>query len=85
MTENFKSIDLDKKVRIHLLLLCRVLIMRLTTETLNESLRKLWPNLLLELVSIFENKNSKDKDNNNLIVEAIKLIELLSFLNLEDF
>lgn len=76
--------NLDKKVRVHLLLLCRVLLLRLSEETLTESLRKLWPNLLNELVSIFEAPRT-DEDSTELVMEAFKLVELLSLLNLEDF
>lgn len=68
----------------HLLLLCRVLLLRLSEETLTESLRKLWPNLLNELVNIFEGPRD-DEDSVQLVVEAFKLVELLSLLNLEDF
>lgn len=84
ITEHFKMGNLDKKVRVHLLLLCRVLLLRLSDETLTESLRKLWPNLLNELVSIFEAPRT-DEDSVELVMEAFKLVELLSLLNLEDF
>ena len=56
MTEGFKGTKY-KEVRIHLLLMTRVLLLRLKPVTLAESLRKLWPNLLNELVSIFEERD----------------------------
>lgn len=85
MTENFKMSHLDYKVRIELLLLCRIILLRLSQENLVESLRKIWPNLLNELVSIFETNDASNEDGCALILEALKLIEILSLLNLEDF
>jgi hypothetical protein len=58
---------------------------------LTEALRKLWPHLLNELISVFEIKQEQpqngllDKENTDLSIEAIKLVELLSSLNMEDF
>lgn len=85
MTENFKQSHLDYKVRIQLLLLCRVILLRLSHENLVESLRKLWPNLLNELIEIFENHDLENEDGRALMMEALKLIEVLSLLNIEDF
>jgi hypothetical protein len=56
-------------------------------------LRKLWPHLLNELVYVFEEqeetkkKGVKDQDYSRLqlITEAIKIVELMSCLNIEDF
>jgi hypothetical protein len=86
MTENFKMSHLDYKVRIQLLLLCRIILLRLSHENLVESLRKLWPNLLNELINILENKDEVDNEDwYALQLEALKLVEILSLLNLEDF
>jgi hypothetical protein len=85
MTENFKMSHLDYKVRIQLLLLCRIILLRLSQDNLVESLRKLWPNLLNELISILETNDVSNEDGCALILEALKLIEILSLLNLEDF
>jgi Mor family transcriptional regulator len=55
---------------------------------LTEALRKLWPHLLNELISVFEVKQEGgviSKEETDLTIEAIKLIELLSSLNIEDF
>ena len=61
--------------------------MRLNINALTETLRKLWPHLLNELISVFEIKQDEhmDKDNTDLTIEAIKLVELLASLNIEDF
>lgn len=74
MTENFKNPNLDKKVKIQLLLLCWVLLIRLSEENLAESLWKLWPNLLTELINIFEGTR-EDEDGVQLVMEALKLVE----------
>jgi hypothetical protein len=54
MTEGFKTNKKYKELRIQLFLLTRVLLLRLQSHTLADALRKLWPHLLNELVSIFE-------------------------------
>jgi len=62
------------------------MLIRLNKQTLTEALRKLWPHLLNELISVFEIKNEEmNRDNIDLTIEAIKLVELLSSLNIEDF
>ena len=52
---------------------------------MTEALRKLWPHLLNELIAVFEVRENMDKENTELTIEAIKLVELLSSLNIEDF
>ena len=79
----------DLKQRLFLLFLTRVLLVRLSQQILIGVLRKLWPHLLNELISVFEvkyeNDQAIDTDNIDLTIEAIKLVELLSSLNIEDF
>ena len=52
------------------------MLIRLNFHTLTEALRKLWPHLLNELISIFEVKQGEnlDKENTDLTIEAIKLV-----------
>lgn len=57
-----------------------------------EALRKLWPHLLAELVSVFDDSytisgklGSHTECDVWLIAEATKVIELMSELNIEDF
>jgi len=57
---------------------------------LTSVLRYLWPHLLQELISVFEIKQGSftegsDQEITDLTIEAIKLVELLSSLNIEDF
>mmetsp|Transcript_1941 Transcript_1941/g.2802 ORF Transcript_1941/g.2802 Transcript_1941/m.2802 type:complete len:314 (-) Transcript_1941:287-1228(-) len=77
----------DLKQRLFLCFLTRVMLIRLNFNTLTEALRKLWPHLLNELISIFEVKQGEtlDQENTDLTIEAIKLVQLLSSLNIEDF
>lgn len=77
----------DLKQRLFLFFLTRVMLIRLNFQTLTETLRKLWPHLLNELISVFEVKQGEimDAENTELTIEAIKLVELLSSLNIEDF
>lgn len=87
MIEVFKQKEKkDLKQRLFLFFLTRVMLIRLNPQTLTEALRKLWPHLLNELISVFEVKaDTMDKENTELTIEAIKLVELLSSLNIEDF
>ncbi len=67
-------------------MLTRVLLLRLQTNTLTDALRKLWPHLLSELETIFRNKEMlQGRSQNHLVIEAIKVVELMSALNMEDF
>lgn len=65
-------------------MLSRILMLRLSTQTLAEALRKLWPHLLNELVQVFDVPQGEQHDF-YLSIEGIKLIELMSQLNIEDF
>jgi hypothetical protein len=84
LRKDFKS---HTKVHIFLLFLTRVMLMRLSENALIETLRKFWPYLLNELITIFSLKDDdwKIQQNRELAIEAIKLIELLASLNIEDF
>lgn len=81
MTEGFKTKNKQASFLTELFLLTRVLLLRLQTNTLTDALRKLWPHLLNEMEDIFRGDKKEDKK----IFEAIKIVELMSSLNLEDF
>ena len=88
MTEGFKNTEKTDDVKQQLFLLSRILMLRLKAGQLEDALRKLWPHLLNELVSVFDlpNKNSKRTLSElQLTREAILIIELMSQLNIEDF
>ena len=58
--------------------------LRLSPSALAEALRKLWPHLLNELVNVFDLANGESRDY-LLQIEGIKIVELMSQLNIEDF
>ncbi|CAK55597.1 unnamed protein product (macronuclear) [Paramecium tetraurelia] len=65
-----------------LILFCvRILILRLSPIQLNELFRNMWPTLLTLLISIFKNKQS----NQNLVLAALKLVEMISFMQQDEF
>jgi hypothetical protein len=84
MTEGLKASKKIPKLQTQLFLLTRVLLLRLQTNTLTDALRKLWPHLLNELETIFRTSPSNG-NTNKLVIEAIKVVELMSALNIEDF
>jgi hypothetical protein len=83
MTEGFKNTSKDREFTIQLFLLSRILMLRLSTSALAEALRKLWPHLLNELVNVFD--CSLQERDLVLQIEGMKVVELMSQLNIEDF
>ena len=57
MAEGFKNASKDKGMIKELFLLSRILMLRLSSRKLAESLQKLWPHLLGELVYVFDTLN----------------------------
>lgn len=84
MTEGFKNTSKDRELTIQLFLLSRILMLRLSTSALAEALRKLWPHLLNELVNVFDVAQGSERDY-LLQIEGMKIVELMSQLNIEDF
>ena len=65
-----------------LILFCiRILLMRLSTITLNKLFRSVWPSLITVLIQIF--KKDKTPKNANLLLAGLKTIELIHALELE--
>ena len=86
MIEGFKNHRMNTALRIQLFLLCRIIMLRLPPKKLEEAMRRLWPHLLSEMVSVFEVHPEKlDLAALELTFEGLKLIELMSQLNIEDF
>jgi len=63
-------------------LMIRVMFLRFSHENLVEMLRHLWPIIFTELVDIL---TLKKKKSNDLSLSSLKLIELLSVANMEEF
>ena len=61
--------------------------LRLSATSLAEVLRKLWPHLLNELVNVFDSsqQNPGSERDYLLQIEGMKVVELMSQLNIEDF
>ena len=54
MADSFKKDNKQTEFILSLFLLSRILMLRLGTKKLAEALKKLWPHLLTELVSVFD-------------------------------
>lgn len=89
LTDGFKNFKQNKsesvasqEMQAQMFLLCRILMLRVQSQQLADALRKLWPHLLNDLVNLLDNP---EKINYFLTIEAIKIVELMSQLNIEDF
>lgn len=79
MTEGFKNSQKDSEMKAILLMLSRILMLRLSTLNLAEAMRKLWPHLLNEMVSVFDRGDEYSMlEDYKLAIEGVKLIELMS-------
>jgi len=84
MGEVIKNADSANPSLLILVLFCvRILILRLSPSSLNELFRHIWPILLTLLMQIFNKKNTQK--NPNLTLAALKLIEMMSIVQLEEF
>ena len=83
MVESFKASDKAESFVISLFLLSRILMLRLSKRTLIESTKKFGPHLLAELVSVFD--ASSDTVSPIVKKEAIKVVELMSQLDIDEF
>ena len=64
-------------------LMIRIMFLRFSHENLVETLRLLWPIIFGELVSIIKEK--KKNTTFELKTNSLKLVELLSLANMEEF
>jgi hypothetical protein len=59
---------------------------RLPASKLAEAMRNLWPHLLSELVIAFDKLPGQQQSTQvQVMFEALKLVDLMSQLNIEDF
>jgi len=64
-----------------LMLFCiRILFMRLSQTSLNKMFKSIWPGLISILIQIFNSKEKKKNKNINLILAALKVVELVHAL-----
>ncbi len=63
--------------------------LRLSSKTLNTLFKNIWPVLLSLLIQILSKKQNTAVANNtkipNLVLSALKLIELISIVQFDDF
>ena len=83
MMEVIKDPDQAHPAILILVLFCvRILILRLSQQTLTDLFRDLWPILLTLLIEIFDKGRPKQIE---LIAAALKLIELISIMQIDEF
>lgn len=69
-----------------LILFClRILIMRFTSQVLEDLFTNIWPMLLSLLFQAFDRSKNLKKTQPNLILAALKLLELLSIIQVNEF
>lgn len=83
MVDSFKADDKAESFISSLFLLSRILMLRLSQKSLIEASKKFWPHLLAELVAVFD--APPDRVSQNVKKEAIKVVELMSQLNIDEF
>ena len=95
MADSFKAQNKNPSFVVSLFLLFRILMIRLGSKKLEEVIKRLWPHLLAELVSVFDESQKQmerliaggvvDESQYSTTKEAIKVVELMSQLNIEEF
>lgn len=90
LLEKIKNVLKDETTHPNLIILIlfsiRILILRLKRETLNGLFKTMWPAILFLLEKmICSNKWDKKSQNHNIILAALKLLELISCTDIEEF
>jgi len=89
MSKVIKSTETAHPALLILILFClRILILRLSAITLNHLLSNIWPIVLTLLIQIFQRSKSgfqNNQRNPNLILAGLKLMEMISIMQLESF
>ena len=83
MVDSFKASDKAESFIKSLFLLSRIIMLRLSKRKLTEATKKFWPHLQAELVAVFD--DPQQSIGQNVKKEAIKVVELMSQLNLDEF
>lgn len=77
-----KEEDSDPRLTILILFSLRILIMRLQQSTLNELFRTIWPSIIFLLRRLIK---SKSEQNDGIFLASMKLLELISSTDIEEF
>ena len=85
-----KEVLRDEEVHPNLIILVffslRILILRLKQETLDNLFKSMWPSILFLLEKMIKQKKLKDQSKQHeIIIAALKLLELISFTDIEEF
>jgi len=90
LLEKIKNVLREENAHPNLIILIlfsiRILILRLKRETLNGLFKTMWPAILFLLEKMIRsNKLEKKSQNHNIILAALKLLELISCTDIEEF
>ena len=90
LLEKIKNVLKDETTHPNLVILIlfsiRILILRLKRETLNGLFKTMWPAILFLLEKMIRSgKWEKKSQNHNIILAALKLLELISCTDIEEF
>jgi hypothetical protein len=88
--EKIKEVLKDENVHPNLIILIlfsiRIFLLRLSKEILDSLLKSIWPSILFLLEKmILSKKLQKKDDKKKIIIAALKLIELISCKDIEEF
>ena len=77
-----KEEDSDPRLVVLILFSLRILIMRLQQSTLNELFRTIWPSIIFLLRKLIKSKTQTDE---GIFLASMKLLELISSTDIEEF
>ena len=80
-----KQEDASPALLILILFCIRILLMRLSAISLNKLFKSVWPSLITLLMQIFSGSRDKGGKNFNLQLAALKVVELIHAMELEEF
>lgn len=85
INEVIKEFEQTNPALLMLIFFClRILVLRLSAHSLHELFRNIWPSLLVLLVQVFD-RSAERKRSPALVYAALKLVELLACVDIEEF
>lgn len=87
--EKIREVLKDETVHPNLIIMIlfslRILILRLKKDTLNNLFKSMWPSILFLLDKLIKSTKWEKTKNNEIVIAALKLLELISFTDIEEF
>ena len=87
--EKIREVLKDETVHPNLIIMIlfslRILILRLKKDTLNNLFKSMWPSILFLLDKLIKSTKWEITKNNEIVIAALKLLELISFTDIEEF